>query len=175
MNPTLTQIVQNISAKVPQNEQQMFQKWCIAGQKIMFDPKMHQNMQLVKDPAARQNPVPTIAQGTAGLIWIMYSQAGKPKLTNELVQVMGFAAIVLMCHAIDFAEQSLKIQFTPQMISECTKWLVQHLFERVGVGPQQLQDMIDKNAQGNQAASGDSAQQPQNVAPQQGGMLAGAQ
>ena len=166
MNPVLTQIVQNISAHVPQNEQQLFQRWCIAGQKIMFDPKTHQNMQLVKNPAARQNLVPTIAQGVSGLIWIMYNQAGKPKFTSEIVRVMGFSAIVLMCHAIDFAEQSLKINFTPQMISDCTKWLVQHLFERAGVGPDQLQSMIDKGAQGDQQSAGDTVQQPS-------GLLAG--
>ena len=155
MQPILEQIVQNITAKVPENEKQMFQRWCIAGQKIMFDPKAHQNMTLVKDPESRKVPALTIAKGVSGLIWIMYNQAGKPQLTNDLIQVMGFTAIVLMCHAIDFAEQSLKIEFTPQMISECTKWLVQHLFEKAGVGPDQLQAMIDKGAQSDQQGTGD--------------------
>ncbi len=149
MQQALQTIITNIGQHVPANEQLMFQKWCQAGQQIMFDPKFHANMELVKNPASRQNPVTTIARGTSGLIWIMYRQSGNQlggqKLSKELIQVMGFAAVVLMCHAIDFAEQSLKIQFTPEMIGECTKWLVQHLFDNAGITPDMIQNEIDKN------------------------------
>ena len=170
MQQALQTIIQNIGQHVPQSEQQQFQQWCQAGQQILFDPKFHANMTLVKDPASRQNPVPTIAKGTAGLIWMMYKQAGSPKLDTPLVQVMGFSAIVLMCHAIDFAEQSLKIPFTPEMISECTKWLVQHLFEHAGITPEMLQNEINKGAQGQPAPQ--SA--PQSAPQGNSGMLAGA-
>ena len=142
-NQTLQRIEKEIEAKVPPDKRDGFLRTVIAGEKIMFDEKTHANMELVKNPEARKDPVRTIAQGIAGLMWLMFMQS-KQKMPYE---VMIFAGTVLMCKAIDFAERGLKIPFDNDMIAQTTKLLAEQLFTKLGITPEQLQEAINKGAQ----------------------------
>lgn len=175
MNDKLTQIEQQIEAKVPPEKKQAYNNAVTAGLKIMFDPKTHQNMELVKNPQSRKDPVGTVAKGVVGLCWLMIVQRDHawrqqhPNATNDesqnfiadTVQYMIFAGITLMTKAIDYAERGLGIQFDDNMIAQTTKLIYDQMFRKLGIPPEQLQQMIDQNKAGNQSQ------------PQPSGMLIG--
>ncbi len=140
MNQILTNIESGILAHVSPENKQMLDKAVLAGQKIMFDPQTHANMELVKNPESRKTPVQTLSKGVAGLMWLMYMQSHK-SMPPEVVVMAG---TILMCKAIDFAERGLGIQFNNDMIAEAMKLLTEQLFTKMGVSPEQLQDAIQK-------------------------------
>lgn len=140
MNPTLEKIEKEIEAKVSPENKEGYQRAVIAGMKLMFDPKTHANMELVKNPRAREQPVETVAAGVAGLMWTMFMQS-KRKMPYE---VMILAGTTLLAKVIDFAEQGLGIQFDNAMIAQATKLLAENMFRRMGITPQQLTEAIQK-------------------------------
>lgn len=145
MNPKLKQIEEQLDAKVKQHlpdQYQAFKNAVMAGDKIMFDPKSHQNLELNKNPASRNDPVNTVAKGVAGLMWILYQQSRE---SMEL-EVLIVAGTVLLMHAIDFAERGLGIQFSDQMIADSTKALSYMLFKRLGISEEQLSEAIKQGA-----------------------------
>lgn len=142
MNKTLEQIEKEIESKVTPKNKRAFTKAVIAGEKIMFDEKTHQNMELIKNPETRNQPVQTIAKGIAGLMWVMYMQSKK----SMDFEVLILSSIVLMAKAIDFAERGLKIPFDNKMIADTTKLMAQMLFQRLGISPEQLQQAITDGA-----------------------------
>ena len=165
MNPQLKQIEDEISRKVkefaPENYT-AFQKAVIAGDKIMFDPKTHQHMELVRNPESRKTPVETVAKGVTGLMWVMYRQS---RQTMDL-QVMIAAGTVLLMHAIDFAERGMRIQFDAQMIGDAAKTLAYLLMKKLGISPEQLNEAIQKGADEiQQHQAGGKGGQEQPVAP----------
>jgi hypothetical protein len=168
----LKKIEAEITAKVQEHAPQnfaAFKKAVLAGDKIMFDPKTHQNMELVKNPATRSDPVNTIAKGVSGLMWLMYQQS---RQTMDL-QVMITAGIVLMTHAIDFAERGLGIQFDGKMIGDATQTLAYLIMKRLGISPEQLGEAIQKGAgEIKQQQGGQQPQQPtgSGMLAQQGGV-----
>lgn len=155
MNPVLQKIIDDITAKVQPKDQEMYQRTVSAGLHIMFDPSTHQNMQLVQNPETRKHPEQTIAQGVSGLMYMMYIQS-KKTLT---IEVMSLAGAALMAHAIDFAERSLGLKFSNDMIALTTKLLVEQLFQRLGVGKEQLQQAINEGAAKIQQSGGQTPPQ----------------
>jgi hypothetical protein len=171
MNPQLKQIEAELDAKVKQHAPEQyasFKKTVVAGDKIMFDPKTHQHMELVKNPNSRKNPVNTVANGVSGLMWVMYMQSRKTMRPEVLIM----AGTVLLMHAIDFAERGLKIQFTPEMIGQATKTLAYILFKKLGISEDQLAEAIQKGASEIKQSRGGQRAAPEQPAPE--GMLAKA-
>lgn len=160
MNPILAKIEQEIESKVPQESKKRFNAVVLAGEKIMFDEKTHKNMELVKSPESRKDPVNTIAKGVAGLMWLMFQQSKQTIPYDVLIM----SAIVLMCKAIDFAERGLGIQFDNKMIADTTKAMGELMFKRLGITPEQLQEAINKG----HAEIQQSQQGPQGMLAQQG-------
>ena len=155
MQPVLQQIVTNIEQHVPQQFKDEFDRIVLAGKKILFDPKFHQNMQLVKDPQSRQNPVDTISTGVTGLMWLLYMQSGKKLSTTPLIM----AGAVFMADVFDFASRAYNVPDDNDTIAETWKMTCQKMFQKLGVKPEDLQAAIDKN----------SAQQQPATQPQQSG------
>jgi hypothetical protein len=173
MDATLTKIISDVETHIHPEDKPSFDKIVLAGKKLLYDPKFHQNMELVKNPASRQQPVQTIARGVTGLLWIMYLQSQKSLKPTPLI----LAGCVLMCDVIDFAERSFNIQFNPQMVSDCWKLTMQEIYQKLGVSPQDLQDAINKNSQ-QQGIGGLGPQGQglaQNAAQQAGGGILGGQ
>jgi hypothetical protein len=166
MNEILTRIKQEIAAKVSPQNKEAFEKAVIAGNKIMFeDENTHSHLEIVKNPeGVRQNPPQAVAQGVAGLMYVMFMQS---KQTMKY-EVLIMAGVVLLCEAIDFAERGLGIQFDNKMIATATKILAENLFNKLGITPEILQDAIRKgqSAVQNQSANAQppAAQQPAEVA-----------
>lgn len=175
MNPILENVIKGIYDQVKPELQPDFKNAVKAGMKIMFDPSTHQNMELVKNPESRKDPVGTISKGIAGLGLVMYMQSGKQMSPDVLVP----ALVVLMCHAFDYAEQAYGIKVDNAMVAETTKRLIEEIFKKLGVQPEHLQEAIQRGYQEikggqQQAPQGDSAAAP---SPEQTPMmpLAGGQ
>lgn len=176
MNPQPQQIEQEIDAKIQQHAPELYEAFknaVRAGDKIMFDPKTHQNLEMIKNPETRKDPVNTIAKGITGLMWLMYQQSRQ----QMDLQVMIASGIVLLMHAIDFAERGLKITFDAKMIGDATQTLAYLLMKRLGISPEQLGEAIKTGAgEIKQHQAGQQPQQPAPAAPQQpqqpaGGLL----
>jgi len=143
MNPILEKIQNDVAEKVTEANQQAFANAVKAGVKIMFDPNMNKQLELVKNPESRKQPIPTIANGIAGLMWAMYKKSGdqmKP-------EVMVMAGIVLMAHAIDFAERSYDIPFDAGMIAATSKLLAERIFVKLGITQEHLQQAINQGTE----------------------------
>lgn len=154
MNPLLQQIEKGIESRVSEENQEAYQRTVIAGMKVMFDPKTHQHMELVKNPASRTKPVETIAQGVAGLMWMLFRQSKK----SMPYEVLVMAAVTLLMKAADFAENAYGITFTREMINSAVELLAEHLFNKLGIPPEQVAQLIDQAKKGNIQAQGQPAQ-----------------
>lgn len=145
MKPQLKQIETELDAKVKQHapeQYEAFKKAVLAGDKLMFDPKTHQHIELIKNPDSRRDPVNTVANGVAGMMWVMYRQSRQQMRPEVLIM----AGTVLLMHAIDFAERGLNIQFSPEMIAQAAKTLAYILFKKLGISEEQLAEAIRKGA-----------------------------
>lgn len=156
MNPLLTTIITNITAHVPPENKQEFDRVTLAGKKILFDPKFHANMELVKNPASRENPVDTISTGVTGLLWLLYLKSNKTLDPKSLVM----AGAIFMCEVYDFAERAYQIPVTNETVAETWKQTCSKIFMKLGVTPEKLQEAIQKGKaeieqhQANQARGG---------------------
>lgn len=160
MNPILTNIISGIEQHVSKPNLPAYHNVVLAGKKILFDPTTHANMELVKNPASRKDPVNTISQGVAGLMYLMYLQS-KQKMP---IEVLIMAAITMMCEVYDFAETGLGVQVTPDGVANTTQQLAELLFRKLGITPEQLNHAI---AVGHQEIQDHQAKQ----AAAQGGMM----
>ena len=142
-NQMLIDIQRNIESKVSPENKQRYNKTVLAAETLMFDPKTHQNMELVKNPDSQQNLVETVSKGVSGLMWLLYQQSKKSLPAEVLV----FAGTTTICKVLDFAERGLKLPVTPEIISQTTKRTTDKLFEQMGITPEQLKAAI---AQGKQ-------------------------
>jgi hypothetical protein len=138
MNPLLAKIQQDIGDKVLEEDKQDFLNAVKAGMSILYNPSTHQNLELVKNPAARKDPVGTISKGIAGLGYVMYKQSNEQMDPNVLIP----ALLVLMCEIMDFSEQSYGLEITNEMVSATTKEMVAEIFKKLGVKPEHLQEAI---------------------------------
>ena len=138
-NPLLVKIEKDITAQVPKDKLESFYRTVIAAETLLFDPKTHQNMELIKNPMSRNAPVETIANGVAGLMWLLYQQSGKKLSTESMV----YGGIVAACMVWDFAERGLKMEITADLVSDTTKLMCEKLFEHMGITPEQLKEAIE--------------------------------
>ena len=134
INPMLVQIENEITARVSKENKVSFERVIIAAETLLFDPKTHQNMSLIKDPASRSNIPETVSDGIAGLMWLLYVQS-KRKMPYE---VFIYSGIVIITKVLDFAERGLKLVVTGEMIARTVQYACEKLFEKMGITPDQL-------------------------------------
>lgn len=137
-NQMLIDIQSDIENRVSKENKERFDKTVLAAETMLFDPKTHANMELVKNPESRNNPVVTISKGVSGLMWLLYQQS-KRSLPAE---VLIFAGTVTICKVLDFAERGLKIPITPEIIANTVQRTSERLFEKMGITPDQLRQAI---------------------------------
>jgi hypothetical protein len=137
-NQMLMDIEQNIEAKVSKENKARYNKTVLAAETMLFDPKTHANMELVRNPESQKTPVQTISKGVSGLMWLLYQQS-KQTLPAE---VLIYAGTTTICKVLDFAERGLKLEITPQIISDTVQRTSERLFEKMGVTPDQLRNAI---------------------------------
>jgi hypothetical protein len=137
-NQMLMDIEQNIEDKVSKENKSRYAKTVLAAETMLFDPKTHANMELVRNPESQKTPVQTISKGVSGLMWLLYQQS-KQTLPAE---VLIYAGTTTICKVLDFAERGLKLEITPQIISDTVQRTSERLFEKMGVTPDQLRNAI---------------------------------
>lgn len=177
MNPILQQIEDNITKNVMPDDKKAFENTVEAGKRILFDPKSHQNMELIKNPKSRENPAETISTGVVGLGMVMYSHSGRTLPPGALI----CACVVLICEVLDFSERGLGIGITNDLVSKTVKLFMEKMFVKLGVQPEQLQEAIMKGKgeiqqhwAGQQGGQPTEPAQPDQTQPQPQGMLAKA-
>lgn len=72
------------------------------------------------------------------------------------------AGIVLMCKALDFAEQAYGVEITNDVVSKTTKLFIERGMEKLGIDTDSLQGSIDKNT-ANQQDVGMNQQDSENM------------
>ena len=137
-NQMLIDIEKNIESKVSKENKARYDKTVLAAETMMFDPSTHANMELVKNPESRNDPVNTISKGVAGLMWLLYQQS-KRSLPAE---VMIYAGTVTICKALDFANRGLGIPLDATIIAQTVQKTSERLFDKMGVTPEMLKQAI---------------------------------
>lgn len=138
VNKMLLDIEANIESKVSKENKERYHKTVLAADTMLFDPKTHANMQLVKNPESRTKPVETISEGVAGLMWLLYQQSKRSMPAEVLI----YSGTTTICHVLDYAERGLKLDITPQIISDTVRRCSEKLFEKMGITPDQLKTAI---------------------------------
>ena len=57
-------------------------------------------------------------------------------------EVLIYSATTVICHVLDFAERGLKMEITPETISQTVQQASEKLFEKMGITPEQLKQAI---------------------------------
>lgn len=130
VDPLLRQAQAGIEAKIPAELKPEYLRIIIAGLKVMFMPQT-EHLMAEKFKAAGNNLVPAVADGISDLMLIIYKQSGR----RASIPAMAPAAVVLMFHALDFAEQALHVQVTKDMIAECTQATIGAFFRKFRLNP----------------------------------------
>lgn len=172
MNPILQKIQQDISANVTPDNKEAFGKVVEAGKRILFDPSTHQNMELIKNPASRKDPVNTVANGMVGLGFLMYQQSKRTIPPEALLM----ACVVLICEVLDFSERGLGIKVDNNLVARTVQMFMEKMFIKLGISPGQLQEAILKgkgdiqqHLAGQQGGAGPATTEP--PPPPSGGIL----
>lgn len=146
VNPLLTKIEQGIEAKIKPENKQAYTRIVIAGMKVMFDEKTHQMM---SDQLKSSNDiVKNVAEGIAGLMMLLYKES-KEKM--PMVAAIP-ASIVLMAKALDFAEKTMSVQITPDMLAKVTQATSEAVLLKFGITPEMVQDAVNKHQSGQGAS-----------------------
>lgn len=152
-DPLLQQIEQGIEQQVPPEMKQMYESIVLAGMKVMFSKDTASLMDQQLD--ASGDMVANIADGISMLIMIVFNEAQQPP--EQFIPAAGLASITLMCHALDYAEQTRGLKVDEQFVADCTKATTMKVLERFGITQDQVGQVI---AAGQQQGG---AQPPQGV------------
>lgn len=149
--------------KVPNHLQVPLQKIELAGKKVMYSKDTHQ---LVMQAMSGDKPwEEKIATGIADLMAILYKQSNNSMPPQLIVP----AAILLMCDAIEFMQQSGQ---APQLdIGTTMEGTIVMTLTKFGVKPDQIKGALEKYAKGgmiNAATNGRPTGAQQQAQPQPG-------
>jgi hypothetical protein len=166
-NPILQKTEQGIQQKVPQNLQDQFQKVITAGQTIMYSGNGKLIAQQLNKPG---DVLQNVGEGAAKLVGKLFQQSG-----HQLpVSLAAPAAIIFMCEALDYLEQSGKIQVTNDVVAKATQDTSAYVLQLFGVSQDKLHQII-ANAHGEGAvphpAGNPAANIPNPPQPSQSGIL----
>lgn len=139
-NKMLADLEREFTSHVVPEHAQAFRQVVTAGLHLMFDDNTHSHMEMVKNPESRKTPEHTIAQGISGLMIMMNNQHGGKMKEDVLIN----AGLVLMVHAMDFAERSFGIQWDSDNIGVCMTELTNKFFTAIGAKPEQVAEAIKK-------------------------------
>lgn len=157
-NKALGQIESKLEQSIPQQLQQPYQQIVAAGMKVMFSP---QSGPKIFAGAFDGDVSKRLALITASVISMLSAES---KQTMPLDAAMP-AAITLLLHALDMAQEAKKIQITPQVAQSAILTLQAILKQQLDVGSKKQQ----------QAPQAPIPAQPQGVSPQPAGLISAPQ
>lgn len=133
-DPLLKQAEQEIDANVPQEHRAMYESIVVAGMNVMFSPE---TADLIEQQLAEGGDLANnVSDGVAKLIMIVFNETGQDP--NKFAPASVLAAVVLMCQALDYAEQAHGAQITPEVIGACTKQTQIKVIKSFGITEEQL-------------------------------------
>jgi hypothetical protein len=137
----IAQVQQQVRASVPPQFRVPVQKIYLAGMKLMYSPDTHQLM--IQQLQGNSFTAQAVARGVAALMTIMYRESkGQMPLPAAAP-----AAILLVCEALDYLEQTKQGQVTPELLSDAVQQVVAILLQKMGMTPASMASDVNKNAQ----------------------------
>lgn len=122
--PLLTQTIQKAEASLPPKYRRGYDAIMAAGLKAMFDEgTFRYTQEYLRSIKSPQDAPKIVAHGILKLISIIFNQT-KGKMPLE---PSGTAALVLMCHALEYVERSMKMPVTPEILAQTTHLVSQGL------------------------------------------------
>jgi hypothetical protein len=152
-DPLLIQTEKSIEQSVPPEHKQMFDSIVLAGMNVMFSKETASLMEQQLDEGG--DIVSNVSDGVAKLIMIVFNESKQD--VNAFMPASVLAAVVLMCQALDYAEQTRGAQVTPEIVAQCTKQTQLKVLKTFGVSEEQVNQV---------AASGMQQMQQGGAAPQ---------
>lgn len=153
-NQLLQQTEQAIQAKVPPKLQDAFQRTVKAGLTIMYSPQSNKlMMQQLGKPG---DPLQNVGEGAAKLVGLLYRQSHH----TMPVSIAAPAAIIFMCEAMDFLEQSGKVEVTKESIDQATQDTAAFVLQLFGVSQDKLHQIVSKQQGQSAPAAPAQAQAP---------------
>lgn len=120
----LKQTMQKAESSLPPKYQRGYHAIMAAGLKLMFDQGTFKyTEEYLRSIKAPQDVPKIVAHGIIKLISLIFnSTKGKMPLEPS-----GTAAIVLMCHALEYVEREMKLPITPDLLAQTTHLISQGL------------------------------------------------
>ncbi len=137
-DPALQQIVSQVEAKVPAEKREAYDRILTAGMKVMFSKE---SSNLVKQALDQPGSLGERAgKAAANLLMLLFMESEK----SLPLDVGMLAAMVLMAHALDFAEKIGVGQVDNATIDEAAQNLSNEILKKIGVTPEQVAQMAAK-------------------------------
>lgn len=137
-NPLLQKTEEAISAKVPANMKNAFQRIITAGLKVMYDPKT--NDMMAKQLKEQGDPAEIAGAGVAKLLGLLMNQSKGTMPMNAAIP----AATVLLCEGLDFMEQAKVVKVDNEVLSRAMQSMSSTFLQMMGVTPEKFQQMLAK-------------------------------
>lgn len=139
------QLIATVQTKVRESVPPQFrvavQKIYLAGMKLMYSPETHTLM--LQQIQGNPNPADAVSKGIAALMTIMYRQS---KGTMP-IPAAAPAAILLVCEALDYLEQTKQVQVSADLLSDAVQRVVAILMQKIGFTPDTMAAGVNKNAE----------------------------
>lgn len=165
-NQLLMNVEQQVSAKVPPEQKERFEKIVLAGMKVMYSPETSEMMQ--SQLKKEGDPTENAGEGAAKLFGILMHES---KGTMPMAAAIP-AMQVLLCEGLDFMEQAGLIQVTNDVIAEATKAMMGYILQMVGVKKEQMNQYMQAGMNASDAKNGTPPQAE--AAPKPPGIVSGA-
>lgn len=170
-NKALNDVVQAITAKVPPDMRDAFDRLVLAGTRLMYADETEGMLRKQMDDGT---PPQAAGRGAAKLLGILMTKLkGTPPK-----KVMPYVGIVLTCEALDFMEKAGRVKVTPEIVAQAVKEFGPTFLQLLGVSSAKLQQLMGDSAQaqpGAQPGAPQGAQpQPAAAAPPRAGAIIGA-
>lgn len=141
------QIKDQTEAKIQgldRQKQEDYLKIVVAGMKVLYTPQTHR-MELgaiAKITGPRDVPA-NVAQGVLKLILLVYREsAGKMSIPMSIP-----AAVVLAMYLLEDIQKVKGITLTPDLIAQTTRAVVMALYQKYGIKPDQVQQVVKQGYQ----------------------------
>ena len=149
-NATLNQLAAKVEAKVQSPLQAQLQATIVSGMQIMFSP---QTSNMIRQRFTSGDPMTTIPQSIAQLMAAIYAHSGR----KMDIRIAVPAGIIMMCHAIDYAEQSNMIQpMNADQVGQLTQSTTFAILKVFGIGQPQIASAIQKAKQSQGVKNGNA-------------------
>ncbi len=140
-DPTLNKMAAGVEAKVTGALRHQLVAAVLSGMQVMFSP---QTIGLLKQRLSGGDPDQTVPQGIAQLMAVIYKESGR----KMDIRIASPAAIILMCHALDFGEQTGITQpLNPQQVAQIAQDTALAVLKVFGIGQPQIDAAVQRGAQ----------------------------